>query len=333
MSVSVFGVSRQGVATRLAQRWSALVGGQAICLQSAAALHVSKRTLQSQKVHRCSVSGAQLGQQINNTNSVYSNPELYDRAFSLRDFAEEVDFLNTIFKSCVKTSPGSFLELGCGPARHTAQLQLRTQAKASALDNVPQMLEYARTVAEEAGASVRFMCEDMRSFTLQEPADMAFMLLGTFSHMLDNASALQCLRSIHAVLKPTGKLVLELSHPTDIFDGSLIQEDEWDDAENRPSGPGVPGELAIQYGSSGDEFDPIDQVIMRTVQIYEADNQRCMQRKLREVVPQRIYTYQEMDLLASMGGFKLAAAYGDMQIDLSIRAEDAARMVLVLERL
>lgn len=89
---------------------------------------------------------------------------------------------------------------------------------------------------------------------------MAFMLLGTFSHMLDNASALQCLRSIHAVLKPTGKLVLELSHPTDIFDGSLIQEDEWDDAENRPSGPGVPGELAIQYGSSGDEFDPIDQV-------------------------------------------------------------------------
>lgn len=72
---------------------------------------------------------------------------------------------------------------------------------------------------------------------------------------------------------------------------------------------------------------------MRTVQIYEADNQKCMQRKLREVVPQRIYTYQEMNLLASMSGFKLAAAYGDMQIDLSIRAEDAARMVLVLERL
>lgn len=89
---------------------------------------------------------------------------------------------------------------------------------------------------------------------------MAFMLLGTFAHMLDSASALQCLRSIHAVLKPAGKLVLELSHPTDIFDGSLIQEDEWEDAADGPSGPGAPGELAIQYGSSGDEFNAIDQV-------------------------------------------------------------------------
>lgn len=162
---------------------------------------------------------------------------------------------------------------------------------------------------------------------------MAFMLLGTFAHMLDSASALQCLRSIHAVLKPAGKLVLELSHPTDIFDGSLIQEDEWEDAADGPSGPGAPGELAIQYGSSGDEFNAIDQVIMRTVQIYEVDNQSCMQKKLKEVVPQRIYTFQEMDLLASMSGFKLATAYGDMQIDVSINSEDAARMVLVMERL
>lgn len=72
---------------------------------------------------------------------------------------------------------------------------------------------------------------------------------------------------------------------------------------------------------------------MRTVQIYEVDNQSCMQKKLKEVVPQRIYTFQEMDLLASMSGFKLATAYGDMQIDVSINSEDAARMVLVMERL
>lgn len=72
---------------------------------------------------------------------------------------------------------------------------------------------------------------------------------------------------------------------------------------------------------------------MRTVQIYEVDNQSCMQKKLKEVVPQRIYTFQEMNLLASMSGFKLATAYGDMQIDVSINSEDAARMVLVMERL
>lgn len=89
---------------------------------------------------------------------------------------------------------------------------------------------------------------------------MAFMLLGTFSHLLDNASALKCLRSVHAALKPAGKLVLELSHPTDVFNGSLMQEDEWDSTADCPSGSGVPGELAVQYGSNGDEFDAVDQV-------------------------------------------------------------------------
>lgn len=89
---------------------------------------------------RCCASLVQPGQQSNIGSAVYSNPELYDRAFSLRDFTEEVrahlllhwryqthtqaawtvmciatmqvDFLETIFSSCVKSGPGSFLELG-----------------------------------------------------------------------------------------------------------------------------------------------------------------------------------------------------------------------------
>lgn len=72
---------------------------------------------------------------------------------------------------------------------------------------------------------------------------------------------------------------------------------------------------------------------MRTVQIYEGNKQEQMQKRIVEVVPQRIYTYQEMNLLASISGFKLDAAYGDMRMDMSICSEDAERMLLVLERL
>ena len=61
----------------------------------------------------------------------------------------------------------TFYECSCGPARHAALLQLRTHCTARAIDNVPQMLEYAEKVAAEAGASVHFTCEDMRHFSLQ----------------------------------------------------------------------------------------------------------------------------------------------------------------------
>ena len=39
-----------------------------------------------------------------------------------------------------------------------------------------------------------------------------------------------------------------------------------------------------------------------------------------------------MNLLATMSGFKVHSAYGDMLLNTSVHDEDAARMVLVLER-
>ena len=46
------------------------------------------------------------------------------------------------------------------------------------------------------------------------------MLMGTFYHLLEQAGAMSCLRSIAAALKPDGLLVLELAHAADCFDGS-----------------------------------------------------------------------------------------------------------------
>ena len=90
---------------------------------------------------------------------------------------------------------------------------------------------------------------------------MAYMLFGTFGHLLDSQSAQHCLQSIHAALKPDGLLVIELAHPADAFDGSLMQEGEWgEDGNEPPQDLGTPGELAVQYGKSGDQFDAVEQV-------------------------------------------------------------------------
>lgn len=265
---------------------------------------------------------------------LYSTPHLYDKAFSFREFDEEVEFLETIFRSHVGKHKGAFLELGCGPARHTSLLQQKTGSFAIALDNSQAMLAYAKDVAHRAGASVEFKQGDMKQFHLQERVDMAYMLFGTFGHLLDSQSAQHCLQSIHAALKPDGLLVIELAHPADAFDGSLMQEDEWGEDGNEPSQHmGTPGELAVQYGKSGDHFDPIEQVLQRTVTIYQADSRGKMQKVLSETVPQRVYTYQELKLLAALNAFDLHAAYGDMQMDVSFCDPDAPRMVLVLKRL
>lgn len=111
-----------------------------------------------------------------------------------------------------------------------------------------------------------YSCADIRakssavSDNMQKPVDMAFMILGTFAHLLETSAALQCLHSTHAALKPGGILVLELPHPADAFDGSLFEEGNWDEADQQPE-EGHVGELAVQYGKAGDHFDPVEQVM------------------------------------------------------------------------
>lgn len=75
------------------------------------------------------------------------------------------------------------------------------------------------------------------------------------------------------------------------------------------------------------------QVLQRTVTVYRADSTGTMQEVIKDTVPQRIVTYQEMGMLALSNGFALHAAYGDMQIDIPIDDEDATRMVVVLKLL
>lgn len=87
---------------------------------------------------------------------------------------------------------------------------------------------------------------------MQEPVDVAFSLHGSFSHCLTNDAALSCLQNVHASLKPGGLLLLELAHPWDLFDGTLMHGgDAWDAKE---------GEITIEYGSSEDEWDAVKQV-------------------------------------------------------------------------
>lgn len=84
--------------------------------------------------------------------------------------------------------------------------------------------------------------------------DGASMLLGTMAHLLTNEAAVRCFHATAAALQPGGLFVLELSSPDDLFDGAFALGDVWDAAT--PDGQ----KLVVEYGTEGDDFDPISQV-------------------------------------------------------------------------
>ncbi|KAF8071206.1 hypothetical protein HT031_001289 [Scenedesmus sp. PABB004] len=265
--------------------------------------------------------------------ALYDRPQLYDDAFSYRDFAAEAEFLLAAYRQHARGgggAPATVLELGCGPANHAVQLAARGAA-VWALDVNAAMLDYAAGKAAAAGvAGPRFTAvqADMAAFDLPGLAgrlDMAVCLLGTLSHMLDNAAAASCFAAVARHLRPGGLFVVELAHPGDLFDGSLLLQDTgaemWEvDREGR--------QLMVMWGTDVDDFDPHTQVLRRTVSIHGmtkgGEVGECL---LEEVVPWRHFTAQEVDLLATLAGLEVVGTYGDLDLGVGLTHEDAFRLV------
>ena len=53
---------------------------------------------------------------------------------------------------------------------------------------------------------------------------------------------------------------------------------------------------------------------------------------LTDTVPQRLYTYQEVDLLARLTGFEVAAVHGGLDMDVPADSDDSYALVICLRK-
>ena len=53
---------------------------------------------------------------------------------------------------------------------------------------------------------------------------------------------------------------------------------------------------------------------------------------LVDTVPQRLYTYQEIELLARLTGFEVAAVHGGLDMDVNVDSDDSYALVVCLRR-
>ena len=204
---------------------------------------------------------------------VYGEPELYDLAFSYRDFDSEVDFLLEAHARHGATggAPRAVLELAAGPARHLLNAWARAPRRAegaegtldyppltalAALDASAPMKEYALRLAADAGAPLEYHVGAMEDFALDARGfDAAWLLLGSAGHLLTADAFVAMLRACAAHLADGGTLTVELPHPREVFRVDDVTAEGWD----VPDGPGNPlgigeaagrdGFLAVEWGT------------------------------------------------------------------------------------
>jgi len=306
--------------------------------------------------------------QHNNKGEIYSRPSLYDMAFGYRNFEEEVDFLVDQHRklNLDQNLPKRVLELAAGPARHCIEALAASYIEsATAIDNSADMVEYARKIASEelksddytfeeiSGTehgdvskdsgyesrvnSLRYIQADMANFTIDGGAelfDSAWILLGSLQHLTTNDEVISCFRCIHRALQPNGTFILELPHPRETFSLVECTRNGWNVPLEDDNGA-TSGELNIVWGDDDDDFDPIEQVRQFTVsmELKGDDPSKAPLQSVKEVVPMRHFTSQEIDLLARLSGFEVMSMHGALQFDVDINDDDQAfRLVCVLQK-
>ena len=134
----------------------------------------------------------------------------YDAINSELDYDSWADFIEKIISREYKGTPELVLDLGCGTGSMTLELAARGYDM-TGIDYSPEMLDVARRRAEEQGADVLWLCQDMRSFELYGTVDVAVCCLDSLNHLTSPADLDKCLSLVHNYLAPDGLFIFDVN--------------------------------------------------------------------------------------------------------------------------
>jgi len=269
--------------------------------------------------------------------------------------------------------PARILELAAGPARHCIAALRHFGADVdgcTAVDVSPDMVAYSTVevvgaeLGERDGSREKFeyvlgdMCtigldpdddddDDDGSSALRAGSfDTAWILLGSLQHLTTNDDVVSCFRSTAALLREGGTMIVEVPHPKETFSMGECTRNGWEVPLEDEEGEEY-GELRIIWGDEDDKFDPIRQVRDFTVvmDLVEHNGEKkgkgddkggsANEPAIREVVPTRLFTAQEIDMMGRLGGFQVVKQYGALEVDeVDIyNEEEAFRLITVLRKI
>ncbi len=222
--------------------------------------------------------------------------ELY--AIDFADIHEDVDF----YHSLAKHTNGAILELMCGTGRVLVPLA-RAGFDVTGIDTSAEMLAVAQRALATAPATL--IQADARTWQSDTRYGLAIVALNSFMHMTTTTDQLDMLATIHDVLQPGGRLVIDVFNP-DIrsiprYRGDVVLDRQF----MLPDGRQVQ-KFVVQWA------DVVAQQI-NVVFMYDINDDAQMRRVTASFTMRWLWHYEAEHLLAR-AGFVLEHVYGDYEL-------------------
>jgi len=134
----------------------------------------------------------------------------YDTLYHDKDYAGECDFLEALFAR-QGVPAKSLLDLGCGTGGH-AVLLVQRGYKVTAVERSADMLQAARSKADQAGVIVDFHQGDITRLEWRETFDAAFAMFAVAGYLAEDREMEDFLAGAWRSLRPGGILVFDGWH-------------------------------------------------------------------------------------------------------------------------
>ena len=134
----------------------------------------------------------------------------YDAINAEIDYKKWADFIEKILKKECKNRPELVLDLGCGTGKMTLELAKRGYDM-TGIDYSPEMLDIARSAAEDEGHNILLLCQDMREFELYGTVDAVVCCLDCVNHLEGQGDLEKCFSLVHNYLIPDGIFIFDIN--------------------------------------------------------------------------------------------------------------------------
>jgi SAM-dependent methyltransferase len=132
----------------------------------------------------------------------------YDIIYIDKNYEEECNFVEEIFRKYSKFMPKTILDGGCGTGGHAIPLAKRGY-EVTGIDLSEEMINIAREKASKSGVNVKFNVMDLRKLQLNKKFDACICMFAVIDYLTDNKELLKALSNIRDHLKVDSLLVFD----------------------------------------------------------------------------------------------------------------------------
>jgi len=127
----------------------------------------------------------------------------YNLLYKDKDYEREVAYIKGLIGHYAPTAQ-SILEVGCGTGIHANMLH-ESGFSIIGIDRSPEMIKQAR----QCNKDIEYNCEDLQSFTLDKPVDIALALFHVISYQISNDNLVRALENISRNLHDGGLFIFD----------------------------------------------------------------------------------------------------------------------------